>query len=220
MSDQQRQVLQTIASSAHADGSSLIGGLALALCLGHRRTGDADLRDTGVFSADTCERSWRAAGAQRVRVVSEGQVGMRQVAADVDGVRVEVSALPKVDDRTIDEPTTGMPVARFDEVVRLKMLALVNRGRKRDFIDAYAIMQVPGYDAERCCTLLHEVESTVRAPTSRSVLVQRLLAAPYRPGYDQHAHIDRVTQPDGTTLPSDETCIRQVQAAFSRIAAD
>jgi hypothetical protein len=216
----QRLALQRLAPAAQERGTALVGGLALGCWLGHRRTTDADIRDLGVFSADTCEQGWKEAGFQKTSIASEGHLGMHQVAGSADGVRIEVSALPAVDRSTVIQPQTGMPVASFDEVVRLKMLALVNRGRKRDFIDMYAVMQVPGYDAERCVGLLQEVESTVRAPTARSVLVGRLLAAPARPGYDRNAPVDRIPQADGSVLPDDDTCIRGVQAAFAAIRAD
>jgi hypothetical protein len=112
----------------------LAGGTGAALQLGHRRSADLDL---------FCERPWKwerlapalaACGAVEIDRQEAGTfVGA------VDGVRVSLFHYPYV---LLEEPIAtrfGLPVAGLLDIGCMKLVAVSQRGSRKDFVDLYEL---------------------------------------------------------------------------------
>lgn len=113
----------------------LVGGTALALQLGHRRSDDLDLFgawEEGV----SLEEELRDCGG---RVVREGGRGRLRFFT-VDGIKVDCAAYaypwlrPAVEEERIR-------LAGVEDIAAMKLSAVTNRGTKKDFVDLFFLLQ-------------------------------------------------------------------------------
>jgi len=106
----------------------LVGGTALALHLGHRKSVDLDL--FGRFDEDT---PFRILLTDSGHVVDGPERGIVQ-ALRVDGVKVDFVNYPYPWlQSSLNE--NGISVAGIQDIAAMKLSAAANRGRKKDFID-------------------------------------------------------------------------------------
>jgi hypothetical protein len=147
----------------------LAGGTALALRFGHRTSRDLDWFSNEFFDqtdlthdiSGLSERpsNLQASGAQTVRAyygaletsfIKFGQAGNLTVEElDVDGVKV--------------------PIASIELIAVMKAGAIINRGTKRDFVDAYAICTHPGWSISKFIDL-----ATQKLPIQAAELARAL----------------------------------------------
>jgi len=106
----------------------LVGGTALALQLGHRTSVDLDL-----FGRFDPSKSFREMLMARGHVVEGAENGEVQ-SLTVDGVKVDLVNYPYA---WISSPieSEGVTLAGLDDIVAMKLSAVANRGKKKDFID-------------------------------------------------------------------------------------
>lgn len=113
-------------------GFYLGGGSAVALHLGHRVSEDLD------FFTPEAERM----EAVHAYLAGRGAVILRKTAGSVtanwEGVRVSFLAYPYP---LLDEalPFHGCPVAGLRDLALMKITAIADRGKRKDFLDLYAI---------------------------------------------------------------------------------
>lgn len=130
-------LLRRLQSLKDLAGLRLVGGTALALHLGHRKSVDLDL--FGHFDERVSIRSVIMKDGH----AADGADGGTVQSLRVDGVKVDCVSypypwlqLPVVED--------GIVLAAIQDIAAMKLSAAANRGRKKDFIDiAFLIDIIP-----------------------------------------------------------------------------
>ena len=113
----------------------LVGGTALALHLGHRKSVDLDL--FGSFDPIVSYRKLLADAGHSVEGAENGAVQSLRV----DNVKVDLVNYPYpwMDD-AIEE--SDIRLAGLKDIAAMKLSAVANRGRKKDFIDVARLLDL------------------------------------------------------------------------------
>ena len=113
----------------------LVGGTALALHLGHRKSVDLDL--FGSFDPITSYRKLLADAGYSVEGAENGTVQSLRV----ENVKVDLVNYPYpwMADALEEE---GVRVAGLKDIAAMKLSAVANRGRKKDFIDIARLLDL------------------------------------------------------------------------------
>lgn len=120
----------------------LAGGTGLALQLGHRVSVDFDFfAAPDKFPRLLKEQLAGTAGA--VQVVQE-----RQDTLDVllDGIKCSFFSYP-YPFSAFDERYRAIPLACVLDIAAMKLIAVAQRGARKDFIDLYVVLQQHGFDS-------------------------------------------------------------------------
>ena len=128
-------LLKRIQAMRHAADMRLVGGTALALHLGHRKSVDLDL--FGSFGEQT---SFRAELLREGHVADGAENGALQT-LKVDGVKVDFVNYPY----PWLQPSVhedGIALAGLEDIAAMKLSAAANRGRKKDFIDISFLLDI------------------------------------------------------------------------------
>ena len=128
-------LLKKIQALPNMSGMRLVGGTALALHLGHRKSVDLDL--FGRFDEHV---SFRYLLMQSGHVADGSENGVVQ-SLRVDGVKVDFVNYPYpwLQDSVVDD---GVVLAAIPDIAAMKLSAAANRGRKKDFIDMNRLLQI------------------------------------------------------------------------------
>ena len=129
-------VADKVAPIVHECKAVLAGGTALALHLGHRESVDFDFFTNETFSVDEVTYSLTQAGLL-LKTLDKGE---KHIVATLDGVKFSLFAYP-YPFVTPSIPYRGLLVASIVEIAAMKVVAISQRGTKRDFIDLYFILQ-------------------------------------------------------------------------------
>jgi hypothetical protein len=115
----------------------LVGGTALALLIGHRKSVDLDLFCYGSYNPDIVidalrKNSIHISGLQTSDVYAGGYI---------DGIKIDF--VKEFDNwlkpvQHFDE----IRLAQMEDVAPMKLKAITKRGRKRDFVDLYFLLQI------------------------------------------------------------------------------
>lgn len=130
------ELIKKLQSLDELKDSRLVGGTALALQIGHRKSVDIDL-----FMSDTIDVNDLLAAIRtftdEVTLLSSSRT-MRFLR--VNNVKVDVVAYPY---KWIDEPVIEdeIMLASIKDIAAMKISAITNRGTKKDFIDLYFLLQ-------------------------------------------------------------------------------
>lgn len=121
-------LLKTLQAHSELKDMRLVGGTALALQIGHRASVDIDL--FGNFDGRQSFRRILSKLGHRVEGVESGEVQ----SLIVDDVKVDLVNYPYP---WISNPVVenGVVLAGRDDVAAMKLSAVANRGKKKDFID-------------------------------------------------------------------------------------
>lgn len=113
----------------------LVGGTALALQLGHRKSIDLDF--FGKFETSLEELTAILSEFSTVTPVSSSRM-MRFLV--VNGIKVDIVSYPY---DWIDSPVRaeGVTLAGVKDIAAMKLSAITNRGTKKDFIDYYFLLK-------------------------------------------------------------------------------
>lgn len=130
------KVLKALKGAVQARKCVLAGGTAVALHLGHRRSIDFDFFSELPFSSDRLFREIRPAGRD-VQTLQEEEGTLTVL---VDDVKVSFfhTPYPFVEKKSV---LFGIPVASLIDIASMKILAITQRGARRDFVDLYFILQ-------------------------------------------------------------------------------
>lgn len=126
------------------DAAYLVGGTAIAVHLGHRRSRDLDFFTTARFDPDALQAQLRAAGAFEVTNVTPGSLtGM------FEGAKVQF--LDAHDQHVLESPATvaGIRVAGIPDLLATKLKVVGDRGELRDYFDLKMIEERTAYRAEQ-----------------------------------------------------------------------
>ncbi len=131
-----RKVLKVIAPVAAAQGFILAGGTAVALHLGHRLSVDFDFFTMRSFRPDRLHQMIN--GLELETTVLQEESGTLTLSAD--GVKVSFFQYPYAFLETTSM-LHGVQVAGLTDIASMKLIAMLQRGAKRDYIDLYWILQ-------------------------------------------------------------------------------
>ncbi len=127
-------LLKKIQSLPNVSGLRLVGGTALALHIGHRKSVDLDL--FGRFDASI---SFRSLLLNAGYVADGAEVGAIQ-SIKVNGVKVDFVNYPySWMCGAIAED--GMTLADIQDIAAMKLSAAANRGKKKDFVDIAFLLE-------------------------------------------------------------------------------
>lgn len=128
-------LLKKIQSLDEFNNTRLVGGTALALQLGHRKSIDLDF--FGNFETSLEELTTILSEFSTVTPVSSSRITRFLV---VDGVKVDIVSYPY---GWIDNPVSaeGVVLAGIKDIAAMKLSAITNRGTKKDFIDYYFLLK-------------------------------------------------------------------------------
>ena len=130
------QLLKSLQAIPLLQGLRLVGGTALALQLGHRKSVDLDL--FGDISAEGIEIRNALEEHFSVSVIKESKnIKIYQI----DGIKVDIvnySRYPWIEPPI---PEDGITLASIKDIAAMKVAAIIGRGTKKDFIDMNRLLQ-------------------------------------------------------------------------------
>lgn len=128
-------VIQELFAKQYMQPYLLVGGTALALQLGHRSSTDIDLFTNKKHDPEQLLELLNQDFDVFVRNTYKHALFVNINAVKADIVRQNCNI--------IDEPLVmdGVRMASLKEIAPMKLLAISNRGRKRDFIDLFFLLQ-------------------------------------------------------------------------------
>ncbi len=136
LSGQGWKVLESLKEVFSRHKSVLAGGTALALQLGHRISYDLDFFTTQDFQTESVISDIRSTGsAFQIITAEEGTL-----IAEVGGIKI---SLLKYDYGFLEKPIIykKVRIAGLLDIASMKVIAISQRGTKRDFVDLFVILQ-------------------------------------------------------------------------------
>lgn len=135
------ELLKTLMQQPLLGQMRLVGGTALALQYGHRRSVDLDFFGTTTEDVDELTAVMHECAHEVIR----GNCTKRIKAYFLDGIKVDVV---NYDYKWIDEPILedGLRLASPKDIAAMKVNAVMGRGTKKDFIDVYFLLQHFSFD--------------------------------------------------------------------------
>jgi hypothetical protein len=131
-----RELLKKLSESARAHAFILAGGTGLALQIGHRISVDLDFFTQKIFSTEKLFQKFRRLGMNpKILEESEGSLTVT-----IDGTKVSVFRYPYPFIGKMKE-ADGVPIAGVIDIASMKIIAISQRGAKRDFFDLYFVLQ-------------------------------------------------------------------------------
>jgi hypothetical protein len=113
----------------------LVGGTALALQIGHRKSIDLDL--FGTLTADEIEVSNQLARIGSVTILRKSEnINIFLI----NGIKVDIVKYPY---KWLAEPLieSNLTIADMRDIAAMKLAAITGRGTKKDFIDLYFLLK-------------------------------------------------------------------------------
>lgn len=134
--DGTREALRRFNPIAASHGFILAGGTGLALRIGHSVSNDLDFFTVMDFSMEKVFEEIKTLDkTARVLQEEEGTLTVLIGGTKVSMLRYEYGFLEET------APVEGVPVAGIYDIAAMKIIAISQRGAKRDFADLYFIMQ-------------------------------------------------------------------------------
>lgn len=131
-----RELLKKFNKTVRAYEFILAGGTGLALRLGHRISVDLDFFTRKAFSTEKVFQGMKRLGLNpKVLEESEGSLTVT-----IDGIKVSMFRYPYPFIEEMED-ADGVPVAGVIDIASMKIVAISQRGAKRDFFDLYFILQ-------------------------------------------------------------------------------
>ena len=116
-------------------GLRLVGGTALALQIGHRKSIDIDL--FGSIEADEYEISKQLAEIGTITILKKsGNINIYLI----EGIKVDIVNYPYP---WLEKPIieSNLNIADMKDIAAMKLAAITGRGTKKDFIDLYFLLE-------------------------------------------------------------------------------
>jgi predicted nucleotidyltransferase component of viral defense system len=130
------KVLRSLKDTLTKYNAILAGGTALALHMGHRISEDLDFFTDVEFRVESIILDIRKTN-HPFRIISEGE---GYLIIDVGGIKISIF---KYDYPFLEKPIIykGIRIAGVLDTASMKVIAISQRGTKRDFVDLYFILQ-------------------------------------------------------------------------------
>jgi len=128
-------LIRRLMAASCLDDFTLVGGTALALQLGHRRSVDCDLFTTSAFNAEELARTLSENFS-----LEEASVSTNTVSGLIDGIKTDLIAhrYPLVE---APSKLDGISLASLPDIAAMKLNAISNRGGKKDFWDLDSLLE-------------------------------------------------------------------------------
>ena len=129
------ELLRKLQSLSIFENSRLVGGTALALQLGHRKSIDLDIFGKIAATPEEIQETCAEAGSLEISKTSKN-INIYWV----DGIKVDCVNYPYewLDEcRVLD----GVRLASISDIAAMKISAIINRGTKKDFIDLHFLLK-------------------------------------------------------------------------------
>lgn len=129
------ELLRRLQSLSIFEHSRLVGGTALALQLGHRKSIDLDMFGSIEATSEEIQDACRNAGELEISKTSKN-INIYWV----DGIKVDCVNYPYEwleECKVLD----GLRLASVNEIAAMKISAIINRGTKKDFIDLHFLLK-------------------------------------------------------------------------------
>lgn len=127
-------LLKTLQAAPELVGMRLVGGTALALLFGHRKSVYIDL--FGSLEADSLQVAARLKQCGDVTVIGRSQnIGIYSV----NGIKLDIVNYPYPWLEAAIEQD-GVRLAGLKDITAMKLAAIANRGTKKDFIDMHFLL--------------------------------------------------------------------------------
>lgn len=129
------ELLKTLMEHPILADFHLVGGTALALQVGHRISTDLDLFTYRPFLSEVLIGELKTAFGFRQQI-DRGYF----VRGFIDDVKIDLLKYPypPID---VEIHTAGIRMLSLKDIAPMKLSAVTNRGRKRDFVDVYVLLQ-------------------------------------------------------------------------------
>ncbi len=132
------ELLTAIQGNHNFAATRLVGGTALALQIGHRRSIDLDFFGPVRLTPPDLELELRAYGTVSRRASSQRIQGFMVADVQIDFVDYPYPWLaPPV-------KNGGMRLAACQDIAAMKLAAITNRGNKKDFVDMFFLLDIFG----------------------------------------------------------------------------
>ncbi len=130
------ELLKTLQSSKIFSNLRLVGGTALSLQMGHRKSIDIDL--FGLLDADTFELDKSLSQFNDIKLLNKTKNINIYL---INGVKVDIVNYHY---NWLEEPliTDNIVMAHSKDISAMKLSAITGRGYKKDFIDLYFLLQI------------------------------------------------------------------------------
>jgi len=119
----------------------LVGGTALALYLGHRKSIDLDFFSHKVSLPENYQEIFSEI-VTKIEITSESKVINIFKLNDIK-VDFVTYPYPWLNDPILED---GIKLATLNDIAAMKLSAITNRGTKKDFIDRYYLINLPGFN--------------------------------------------------------------------------
>lgn len=129
------ELLRRLQSLSIFEHSRLVGGTALALQLGHRKSIDLDMFGSIEATSEEIQDACRNAGELEISKTSKN-INIYWV----DGIKVDCVNYPYEwleECKVLD----GLRLASVNDIAAMKISAIINRGTKKDFIDLHFLLK-------------------------------------------------------------------------------
>ena len=128
-------LLKRLQSLPIFEQSRLVGGTALALQLGHRKSIDLDMFGTIEATPEEIQEACKEAGELEISNTSKN-INIYWV----DGIKVDCVNYPYkwLEDCVVLD---GVRLASVNDIAAMKISAIINRGTKKDFIDLHFLLK-------------------------------------------------------------------------------
>lgn len=138
LTDVQTRVLLAVGPFARRAGFYLAGGTAVALRFGHRRSIDFDWFAPALQRPDVLLSDLQAQGLS----IQETQIEAGTIIGRIEGVKVSFFEYPYPMVDTLDSwPKYDTEIASVRDLGAMKLLAIAQRGSRKDFVDVYELLQ-------------------------------------------------------------------------------
>lgn len=130
------ELLKKLQSLEELKGARLVGGTALALQLGHRKSVDLDLFTSEANNIDNLTSEIKSISANTKLLSSSKNMRFYFV----DGVKVDIVTYPY---KWLSNPvcTDNVILASLEDIAAMKISAITNRGTKKDFVDLFFLLK-------------------------------------------------------------------------------
>lgn len=128
-------LLRQLMSKTYLNPFVLVGGTALSLQLGHRKSIDLDMFTQEIFDPEVVLKNLNAEFNVVERVKTKGSL-----ISDVEGIKVDFIRFKYAFNYPI-KITDGIRYLSIEDIAPMKIDAITGRGSKKDFYDLYFLLE-------------------------------------------------------------------------------
>jgi len=129
-------------------GFYLAGGTALALQIGHRVSVDFDFYNQDKFSTSKIYQDFQA---QKPSKILLGNTAEDTLFVEINNIAVSFFTYNYPLLKPLKK-SENLNIASLEDIAAMKLIAIIQRGVKRDFIDLYFLAQIFGLEKILCLT--------------------------------------------------------------------